>query len=380
MLKALCLGWITSSLNVILSLRGAGIETVVVNTEPYRFFDRVPALYNNIPIALNLYQESKIPKPKVFRFLLIILPNTLSFGIKRQFASILQDNGIDFVFAHWGVGVLPEIALAKSIAPNIPVILNMETFPTSPSSWMRETLEVEVFKRMAKYLDGLIIPTREMADLIYDLAPATKQRPCWIKPMYYPVEYAPKNSLPRLSEMDGKPHVVFMGQFDTRHSINDVRGELLSLAQAGIVVHCAAMEGLYHHNIVSFEPFDGTALVSGALTTFMTQFDACLVTYHLPEASNRIRFRTSLPARFLISLAAGLPIILPRGVFRAMESFVEKERVGFAFGNIEELYLALTDPNWRELRERSRFKQTDFLFNAQEFLHFINLVLQERSG
>lgn len=63
-----------------------------------------------------------------------------------------------------------------------------------------------------------------------------------------------------------------------------------------------------------------------------------------------------------------------------MESFVEKERVGFVFGNIEELYLALTDPNWRELRERSRFKQTDFLFNAQEFLHFINLVLQERSG
>jgi len=59
MLKALCLGWVTDSLKVILGLRAAGIETAVVNTEPERYFEIVPGLHYNIPVALNLYSGGR---------------------------------------------------------------------------------------------------------------------------------------------------------------------------------------------------------------------------------------------------------------------------------------------------------------------------------
>ncbi|BER91400.1 hypothetical protein [Atrimonas thermophila] len=74
--------------------------------------------------------------------------------------------------------------------------------------------------------------------------------------------------------IDQRPHVVFMGQFDARHSVNDVRKEILALAEEGIVVHCVRNFELKHPNIVLFEPFGAEFLVSGHVTSWMTQFDA----------------------------------------------------------------------------------------------------------
>lgn len=377
MLKALCVGWITNSLQAVLALRGAGIETIIVNTEPDRFFERVPALRDDIPIALNLYQKTKIPKPKLSRYLFIVQPNIFGFAFSQKFVPILRQNKLDFVFAHWGVGVLPEVALVKSIAPELPVILNMETFPTAPSGGLRETTEQYILKRMAWAIDGLVIPTDEMASLIYKLVPSMEKKPIYTKPFYYPKEFAPTEFLKKLSAIDQRPHVVFMGQFDTRYLMNDVRQEILALANVGIIVHCARTFNLEHPNVVQFEPFSGEDLVSGKLTSYMTQFDACLVTYKT-EMRPPLRFKTSLPSRFLIALAAGVPVVLPRGKFKAMQSFIEQEGIGLAYSDVKELYLTLMDPNWEKLQEKSSSKQKDFLFNAQELLHFVNVVLRQK--
>jgi len=83
-----------------------------------------------------------------------------------------------------------------------------------------------------------------------------------------------------------------------------------------------------------------------------------------------------MPSRFLIALIAGLPKILPQGKFRAMKSFIERELVGFAFRKFEDLHLALTNPDWEELQERTRLRQKDFLFDSQGFSRFVNVVVQ----
>jgi len=67
-LKVLVPGWVTSALRAILGLQEVGVETVVVNTEPRRFFSKVSAISADIPIALNLYQGVKIPKPNFSQF------------------------------------------------------------------------------------------------------------------------------------------------------------------------------------------------------------------------------------------------------------------------------------------------------------------------
>jgi len=175
MLKALCLGWVTDSLKVILGLRGAGIETVVVNTHPARFFDKVPALCDTSPVSLNLYWGVKIPKVRFFRFLFTLYPK-IGFPLSRRLVLLLREYKVDFVFAHWGVGVLPEVALIKSVASSIPIILNMETFPTAPSGGLREAVEQWIFKKMAWALDGLIIPSDEMATVLFKLAPSLKKK------------------------------------------------------------------------------------------------------------------------------------------------------------------------------------------------------------
>lgn len=374
MLKAVYLGWVTDSLKVILGLQDAGIETVVVNTHPNYFPTKVPAL-SHIPIALNLYQDTKIPKPRLSRFLLTVHPRMFGHSLSRKLAFLVQERKVDVVFAHWGVGVLPEVALVKSIAPELPVILNMETFPTAPSRGLRETIEQQIFKKMAWALDGLIIPTNEMANLVFELAPALEKKPFWLTPFYYPKEFAPRQFFPKLRTVDQRSHIVFMGQFDLTHKINDVRKELLSFAETGIVVHCSSTAGLRHPNVIPFRPFSGEALVSGALTSYMTQFDACLVTYST-KINSPIRFKTSFPSRFLISLIAGIPVLLPKGKFKAMEEFLEKEGVGFVYQNIAACKTFLTSTSLIHLEERSKNKAKDFALNSEQLVRFIDRVIK----
>jgi len=266
MLKTLCLGWTTNSLNIVLALRGAGIETVIVNTGTDRFFDKVPILCHNILVALNLYRESKIPKPKYFRYLFTAHPYIFGFPLRQKLAFLLRSYDINFVFAHWSTGVLPEVVLVKFIFPNLPVILNMGTFPTDPSGRLPGTIEFGLLKKMARAID---------------------------------------------------------------------------------------------------------------VTSFMTQFDACLVSYNVNSGSP-LRFKTSLPYRFLIALAAGIPIILSSRRFEAMENFIKRESIGIAYRSTEELlHFIISDHKWIELRETCCFKQNRFLLDAKELLCFVNNVLNK---
>jgi len=377
--KVLLLGGATGMKKIIPSLLECNFEPIVVNTDPVRFFDKVPVLSFDIPVALNLYQGLKIPKLRVLRYFFIASAASAKWvSITPPIANLIKTNDLDFIFANWGTGVLPEVSIVKSMpeSKNLPLILNMETFPTAYSSGLRQILENNIMRKTLSYLDALIVPTPEMLNLLFDLSPTIKEKTIYKRPMYYPSEFAPREILPLLSKVDGKPHIVFMGQFDRKYSLNDVRNEIISLAKEGIIVHCSNTARINHENVVPFKHFNGALFTPGVLTSFMTQFDACLVAYNFKENSNLVRFQTSFPARFLIALVAGIPVILPRGKFEAMENFVKREGIGYAFEDSRDAYLTLANQNWAEIIKKSKLKQKYFTFNSSEFLLFINNFLQ----
>jgi len=118
-------------------------------------------------------------------------------------------------------------------------------------------------------------------------------------------------------------------------------------------------------------------LTSKVLVLFMIQFDTCLITYNFKKNSNLTRFQTSFPTRFLIALVVGIPVILPQSKFEAMENFLKREGIGYAFKDSRDAYLTLKNPNWEETIKKSKFKQKHFIFNSSEFLLFINNFLQK---
>ena len=378
-MRALHLGYVTDSLKTVLALRRANIELVVVNNKPYDYFSQVPALDIlglQIPV-LNLYQNCRLPFIHISRFLLSLMFSSLKeFNwypqLSTRLARVIQRKRVDFVFAHWGVGVLPEIALIKAKLHKLPVILNMETFPTSYSSWLRQQTEIELFKAIAPLVDGFIIPTIQMYQLIIKVCPEIQNKPILQKPIYYPIEYQPRQRLPLLRGCDGIPHLVFMGQFDASSNLNDVQDELISFAEAGIIVHCVENAQIQHKNVKTFTYFKGEDLITGRLTTFMTQFDACLVTYNIKK--KLLRFSTSLPSRFLIALTAGIPIVCPQKGFTAMENFIVSQKIGYLFHNIKDCQTFLRD---KVPMMRKNIASHRYIFDPQEFQVFLHQVFHK---
>lgn len=377
-LKAIHLGWVTDSLKTILALLEADIELVVINTQPSGFFSNVPALSVQIPVTCNLYQGLNLPYSRFSRFGLVLSPVCHSVGrsLFRRIAEVVERHEpIDFVFAHWGVGVLPEVALLKhhEKTKHLPVILNMETFPTSWKKGWRERAELMMFKHVAPYLSGVIVPGPEMAEVINKTASHLSPKNIFIKPFHYPRQFV---SMPDYHKLiDGK-EIAFMGQMDLSRSLNNVTQQIKDLASAGMVVHCAPIDGLAHPNIHFFKPFGGEALASGEIASFMRQFRACLVTYNLSDPNHPpLRFRTSLPSRFLIALASGVPILLPKNRFPAMERIIASEGVGYAYHSPEDAFRVVTDPQWNKIWQNARHKQQSFLFNGEEFRKAVTGVL-----
>jgi hypothetical protein len=384
-LRAVHLGRATDSVKTVLALVEAGIEPVVVNTEPDLFFESMPGMPpgTSVSIHRNLYGDFRFPRLKLARNLFAhsTLARLGGASLGRRLADVIDDRGpVDFVFANWGATVLPEVTLLQQTerGRSLPVILNLETFPTSWTTGFREKMETWMLAQAAPGLSGTIVPTREMAELIGDVSPTLSKRPMLSRPFYYPRPYAPPFAVTDVPRERKEGEVVFVGQFDLSRSLNDVRQQLRALAGAGLTVHCAQVDGISHADVRFFPPFDGEALSSGEVVSFLRKFQACVVTYALPGGGQvPSRFRTSLPSRFLIALAAGVPVLLPRGHFQAMEAFVRSHGIGHAYESPEDAHAVVTDPAWSRIERNAREREADFVFDRDDFLRFVQEVLSQ---
>jgi hypothetical protein len=382
-LRAIHLSHASDAHKTFLSFLEAGIEPVLLNTHPSHSFEQVSGGGRCAPVDYNLYARMRMPWARYLRYGFALVPPFASLAARAsRVESDLQQlreriGAVDFIFAHWGTGVTPELVLLKRSGAfrDVPTILNLETFPVAWRAGSRETLEFQLLKRAARYVDATIIPTPEMAALIERVAPELLQRPHRIEPFYFPRVFQQGNDTPAIPA-DDDHDVVFTGWFDFTRALNDVRAQLRSLADGGLTVHCRPVEGMEHPNVRFFELLGNEVWTTGALAAFLRRFKASLVTYDLSSArQSALRFGTSKPARFLFTLAAGVPLLLPKGHFPPMERTIEEHGIGFAYDSPESAFRRLRSPDWRTVQERAYAERHRFRFDAAAFEGFVRRAL-----
>lgn len=92
-----------------------------------------------------------------------------------------------------------------------------------------------------------------------------------------------------------------------------------------------------------FNRFAYPEIADGTFATFLTQFDACVVTYNFWRTSGANRFSNSIPSRFSTALLAGIPIIVPEGYLQGCAGIINKHQIGFAYQNYTDLQNKLCD-------------------------------------
>lgn len=373
----LCAG--TDAAKTVLALHEAGIRTITVNTSTEYRLDRFDFAPNPVPVAANVYERFRSPAMSAGRFAFCWLGALGGLALRATGARAALERAcdsagrIDFIFAHWGSGIMPEVALLKGLRAlaDVPVILNMETFPTAARDSARQRFESLVLRRTAPLVDGLILGTKEMAELVEREAPALLAKPTLVAPFYFPRSFTATSEPPVIPARPGDD-VIFTGWADLVYSINDVRAQMLELARAGLCVHTSPTPGLEHANVKIFERFKPRAFTSGELASFMRRFRASLVTFNTDASdSSSPRFRTSLPTRLLFTLAAGVPVLIPRGRLPASERLVAEHGVGLVYSSPEEARDRLLAPSWADVQRHAYASRERFAFDVPAFLGLV---------
>jgi len=150
-----------------------------------------------------------------------------------------------------------------------------------------------------------------------------------------------KQRLAKLSKIDNEPHLVFLGT-----DAYNIEKQIQALTKRKIHIHLCTKDALsiYDQKYVhKFDKFTYEKLFNGEFATFLTQFDACLVTYNFEGASALARYQNGLPNRFSFALSAGIPLVLPNGYLNACQQVVEEHKIGFAYETFDDLASALLE-------------------------------------
>jgi hypothetical protein len=78
-------------------------------------------------------------------------------------------------------------------------------------------------------------------------------------------------------------------------------------------------------------------------TTFASQFDASLIVYNLEACKCRDRFEITVPDRLVASVAAGIPVAMPKHGYGACKEYLAGYRALIEFESPSELADKLKD-------------------------------------
>lgn len=298
---------------------------------------------------------------------------------QERLAGLVRDSGAEVVYGFWGIGSMPEQrALQRAKVPQA-LVHQFQTYPLGkalqaaprPASPLERVIlgrldgRIHASPQMEQYLDAALRPVRGV-DAVLPEAWGS-----WMRA---------RERLPRLSERDGAPHVVHIGALPARPGHHDdVGAQLEAIAAQGIAVH--AVEGFAAKGVKTFPRMGLRALMEGDLATFLTQFDALILPVNAPPGLQW--FAGNFPARFLSALSAGVPVAVPRGIFGAVQAFVEREGSGLVYDSPAGLAAELRDPEvlhraGKVARELQRTHTLDrFIPKYQAFL---DRVLDLRAG
>jgi len=317
-----------------------GYNITVINTSCISLEFPQTIIGTDIPVY-HLYENSRIRfvfKGSVARAWML---KALSGGIVERLGftfpgigRVFKEKEIELVYGSWGSIGLPELRSIKKF--NVPVVYEFLTYPAGFSE-TAEKIENFFNKSIINSLAGLVFASPTMLNYMENIF-GLHQRNKLVFPESYSKRCFYQKRLPLLSDDDGEPHLVFIGVS------YDIFPQIEEILRKRIHVHLCETASIKNRLRKSrfknfchvFRKTGVGALFDGSFATFLTQFDACLVTYDLRRATGA-RLSNSVPNRFSFALAAGIPIALPRGYFKSCEDIVNRHQIGFAYLNCDEL-------------------------------------------
>lgn len=198
---------------------------------------------------------------------------------------------------------------------------------------------------------------------------------------YLPARYLTDDFHPKLSDLDGRPHVVLAGGVSVTGGRNDARALITALADRRIHVH------LYGRKYVgpnakgvwvvgsdavreAYEALTATGYVHlhdhiepSRFVPEWSRFDAGLMHVNAADTHDAPFQRMNYPNRLAPYLAAGLPVAQQIGGQDAMERLVRQAGIGFLYHDYAELADLLHDRvRLRELTDNVLKRRHEFSY------------------
>ncbi len=373
-MKLLLIGHLVISTKLIIALKKTGISFSILSTEteslPEKTFQS--NLYQDADYIGRIYSDFKSNLIKYLRFIFSFpfLASYFSKLIANKISRQTKNNSFKIILANWGTGIIPEINILKSLVAfkNSSVILNMETFPTGWNSRFREYLEILILRMSLKNIDGLIIPTDEMYNLLVSKNIDLHSKKIFRSPFYFDMSYF---KISEKKKIEPQYDLIFFGKPDLFRSLNSVQNQLLELADSGITIGCSKEFNIKHLNIHSFDSFHIYDQDFDP-SRFSMLYKAALVAFNISnKKSYPLRFDTSLPHRFLFPLALKLPIVLQKEGFKAIGKIVDQFEIGFRYNSIENLKTYLNSDSVKESKLKIKENEADLDFNVVTFKEYL---------
>lgn len=260
----------------------------------------------------------------------------------------IDETKADAVIAYWGTIPLPDIAAIKRLRPHVRIAAMVLCYPlalTNAGVWRQNTL----MRRAAKWIDGFLFPDPQMGDYFEQavLARGSKRpasfvlHPCW------PARY---QAAERAQPTSDRPNIIFAGRTDlshhTVHAADDLRPLMKEILDAGIALHhVRSAETADGHPLRHpFEPLTQEQLIAR-----MPMHDASLIAYNTAACQRAERFDLTVPDRLITSVAAGVPVAVPRQGYAGCKAYLARYPAVFQFDSGADLM--------RQLEDRGRMKE-----------------------
>lgn len=302
-----------------------------------------------LPDSYTLQRQKHGPSGAGRSKILDSLFGTRDRGYLDSALKALDESESTVVVAYWGTRPLADILAIKKARPRLKVVLMALCHPLGFTSLgiFRQRLRMT---RAGSSLDGVICPSMQLRAYLQqnDLRgfglPMLELAPCW------PSSCQAPQRAPAASEW---PNLVFVGRTDIRGAsatgADDLRPLMAELFGAGVRIHHTQSPDMDDGHPLR-RPF--SYLATPQLISFMGGFDASLVAYNAAACKRRERLMLTVPDRLITTVAAGIPVAIPRDGYPASKAYLSQYPAVIEFGSASELGGLLRDRvHMRDLAE-----------------------------
>lgn len=294
-------------------------------------------------------------------------------GYLRCARAILNESCPSTLIAFWGTLPLPDAAAIKKVYPHLRIILNVLCHPLAcdRSGIARQNF---FMRHAARHIDALIFPSKQM-EAYFDSHIFRGQRPPTIViPPCWPAVYLAATQSESVSQW---PNIIYTGRTDfdsaTALRTDDIRQLLDSIVESGIELHhCSAGSTMPpHERRKVFAPMPHSELIK-----MSSRYDASLIAYNTTGVRQDHRFQCTVFDRLITSVAAGVPIAIPRHGYAASKDYLSSYPT-IEFDTPAELRAVLMDRDRvRQMRKDAWAARSEFVAERhQSALHeFIDAV------